>query len=143
MGRLLERTRHAKVALPCLALNVPQLARRTPAEVARVLGAPAASAENRHSRHQTLNYRNGDVQVVFVGGKAEWIKVNKAGGLKFSKDALTRLGLPRKRPTSMGNDAISWDNINGVREVTMRSNGAGGVSSVLICMETQRNMPPA
>ena len=63
-------------------------------EVARILGRPGVASENRHSRHQTLTYRNGDVQVVFVDGKANWIKLNRAKGLMFSKDAVTRLGLP-------------------------------------------------
>ncbi len=140
MGQPVHRTKQ-RFALPGLALNVPLLARRTPDEVARVLGRPEASSESRHSRHQTLNYQNGDVLVVFTDGKAEWIKVNRAKGLMFSKDALTSLGLPRKRPTSIGEDAMSWNNIHGVREVTLRSNGAGGVSSVVICVETKKNRP--
>ncbi len=141
MGQPVQPTKQ-RFALPGLALNVPLLARRTPDEVARVLGRPAASSESRHSRHQTLNYQNGDVLVVFTDGKAEWIKVNKAKGLMFSKDTLTRLGLPPKRPTRIENDAMSWDNIHGVREVTVHSNGAGGVSSVLICVEAKKNRPP-
>jgi len=68
--------------------------------------------------------------------------LNKAKGLMFSKDTLTRLGLPPKRPTRIENDAMSWDNIHGVREVTVHSNGAGGVSSVLICVEEKKNRPP-
>lgn len=80
--------------------------------------------------------------MVFTDGKAEWIKVNRAKGLMFSKDALTSLGLPRKRPTSIGEDAMRWDNIHGVREVTVRSNGAGAVASVLICVETKKNTRP-
>ncbi len=80
--------------------------------------------------------------VVFVDGKVEWIKVTRAKGLLFSTEVLTRLGLPPKRPTWIEKDAMSWDNIHGVREVTVRSNGAGGVSSVLICVEVKKNRPP-
>ncbi len=138
MGQLDQRTKK-RVTLPGLVLNVPLLARRTRDEVARVLGTPADSSESRRSRHQTLSYQNGDVLVVFVDGKVEWIKVTRPTGLMFSKDALTRLGLPPKRPTWIEKDAMSWDNIHGVREVTVRSNGAGGVSSVLICVETKKN----
>jgi len=141
MGRLFQRTKK-RVTLPGLVLNVPLLARRTRDEVARVLGTPADSSDSRRSRHQTFSYQKGDVQVVFVDGQVNWIKLNKAKGLMFSKDTLTRLGLPPKRPTRIENDAMSWDNIHGVREVTVHSNGAGGVSSVLICVEEKKNRPP-
>ena len=140
MGRLIRTKK--RVTLPGLVLNVPLLARRTRDEVARVLGTPADSSESRRSRHQTLSYHNGDVLVVFVDGKVEWIKVTRAKGLMFSTEVLTRLGLPPKRPTWIEKDAMSWDNIHGVREVTVRSNGAGGVSSVLICVETKKNRSP-
>ncbi|MDH5197439.1 MAG: hypothetical protein OEY20_09315, partial [Gemmatimonadota bacterium] len=133
----------AKQSLPHLLLNVPALAGRSEAEVADHLGPPVPGMGVMDPNRTKLTYWGGKVEVVFVDGKAGWIKLYGTGDLPFSKAALCKLGLPVKRPTYVNSQhVISWHNLPHLREVSLYGGGPhGSVSSVLICVQT--NPQPA
>jgi len=126
------------VALPCLVLNVPAIANRSELEVQRVLGPPAqTTSAGRLQRHPRCSYRHGTVEIVYVDGRAECIVLHDTRGLEFSHRSLAKLGLPVSKPnkTERGK-TLRWDNIRGVREVTLYAGGRSGVSHVRISVHS-------
>jgi hypothetical protein len=125
-------------SLPHLVLNVPALAGRSEAEVADYLGSPDPGMGSTDPNRTKLSYWGGKVEVVFVDGKAGWIKLYTTGDLPFSKAALSKLGLPAKRPTYLNSHHVmSWHNIPHLREVSLYGGGPrGSASSVLVCVQT-------
>ena len=120
--------------LPRLAFNVPSIARKTAAEVERVLGRPDKSSSTWLGGKVKQTYHRGAVEVVFVDGRAEWIKIFETRGLPFNQQALAKLGLPPRKPTYVNRDRVmSWGNICNLREVSLYSGGSDGVSYVLVC----------
>jgi hypothetical protein len=121
-------------ALPRLTLNVPLLARKTTAEVERILGKPSKCAGLQLNGQVRNIYRNGAIEIVFVEGKASWIKLFDTRDLVFGIDALPKLGLPPVKPTYVNRKHVmSWGNVANLKEVSLYSNGHSGVSYVLIC----------
>lgn len=128
----------AKPMLPPLVLNVPALAGRSEAEVAACLGQPGAGSMDAEPGRTKLSYWGGRVEVVFVQGKAAWIKLYGSRDLPFSVKALYKLGLSVKRPTYVNpGHVISWHNFPRLREVSIYGGGPHGTaSSVLVCVRT-------
>jgi len=128
----------ARHSLPPLILNVPALAGRSEAEVSVHLGPPDPGTLSTDPTRKKLCYRGGKVEVVFAEGKAGWIKLYGNGELPFSRESLSKLGLPVKRPTYVNaRHVMSWDNVLHLREVSLYGGGPGGsVSSVLVCVHT-------
>jgi len=121
-------------SLPCLAFNVPSIARKTIAEVERILGRPDKSGSSWLGGKVKQTYHRGAVEVVFVDGKAAWIKIFNTHGLPFSQQALVKLGLPPRKPTYVNRDRVmSWGNICNLKEVSLYSGGSNSVSYVLVC----------
>jgi hypothetical protein len=126
-----------RYALPHLLLNVPALAGRSEAEVADHLGQPDPGMASSDATRTKRSYWGGRVEVVFVEGKAGWIKLYGSGDLPFSKEALSKLGLAVRRPTYVNSrHVMSWHNVPHLREVSLYGGGPrGSVSSVLVCVD--------
>ena len=125
--------------LPSLVLNVPAIALKTPEEVARVLGPPERTAGASLGASVRNRYHRGTIEIVFVDGKACWIKLYNTRDLEFSRDVLPRLGLPSAKPTYVNaRHVMSWSNLANLKEVSIYGGEHGGVSSVLICVQTDR-----
>ncbi len=72
-------------------------------------------------------YKGGAVEIVFIGGLADWFTVYPQNALYFSS-SLTQLGLPAdKRPTAETDFVKRRANISGLLEVSASPDGAGKV----------------
>lgn len=103
-------------------LDLKQVAGRSEAEVASVLGDPTATDTARAGGRSFPKriYRDGDIEIVFVEGLADWLTIFGEGKLPFSNEALPALGLAEARPTFSNPAAvIRWENISGIREVSV------------------------
>jgi len=126
-------------ALPGLVLNVPAIALKSPEEVARVLGPPDRSNGAQLSANVRNRYQRGAVEVVFVEGRASWIKLYNTRHLRFSAEILPKLGLPIAKPTYVNSSHVmSWSNLPNLKEVSVYSGENGAVSSILICVRAKR-----
>jgi hypothetical protein len=126
-------------ALPGLVLNVPAIAGKSSDEVARVLGPPERANGIGLGANSRNRYRRGAIEVVFVDGRASWIKLYNTRHLPFGKETLSKLGLPVAKPTYVHSQHVmSWSNLPHLKEVSMYSGENGAVSSILICVRTQR-----
>jgi hypothetical protein len=113
------------------------MARKSPAEVAQLLGPPDTSVGVQTGQHPTYTYRGGTVQVVYVAGRANWIKIYGLKHLEFSREALSKLGLSPRKPTYTNpGRVLSWSNLPNLREVSLYRDDQSGVSSLLVCVET-------
>jgi hypothetical protein len=126
-------------ALPGLVLNVPAIALKSPEEVARVMGPPDRSNGVQLSANVRNRYRRGAVEIVFVEGRASWIKLYNTRHLPFSVEILPKLGLPLAKPTYVNsNHVMSWSNLPNLKEVSVYAGEKGAVSSILICVRAKR-----
>ena len=122
--------------LPSLVLNVPSIARRSPEEVAVILGPPERNNGAQLSANVRNVYHRGAIEIVFVDGKASWIKLYNTRKLPFSKLILSKLGLPQAKPTYVNaRHVMSWSNLANLQEVSVYAGENGTVSSVLICVQ--------
>jgi hypothetical protein len=120
-------------ALPALVLNVPWIAGKTADHVDRLLGRSAATSTSRDRVNGDVRqYRGGGVQIAFQGDKAARIVLRDARALTFDQHALAKLGLRPAKPTAKESEVLRWKNLFGLREVSVYSNGRGGVSHVYI-----------
>jgi len=125
--------------LPSLVLNVPLIARRSPAEVAQILGPPGRTNGVLLSAKVRNVYQRGTIEIVFADGKASWIKLYCTRNLPFSREILTKLGLPLAKPTYVNaRHVMSWSNLANLKEVSVYAGEGGAVSSVLVCVEADQ-----
>jgi hypothetical protein len=122
-----------QVSLPPLILNVPSIAHKSPEQVQRLLGPPAQTAAAARGIGSKHTYRGGTVEVVFIDDQADRIVVHDTRGLSLDARSLAKLGLPVTKPTHVARGhSLSWENIRGVRQLTMFAGGTRPVSHVLI-----------
>lgn len=98
---------------PAVVVNVPEIAGRSEAEVAQILGGPKerSTAMYEGRTYPVLYYQEGQTEVIYVDGKAEWISVRNLNHLPFSPEALPALGITNAGEPSFGNPAvIRWEN---------------------------------
>lgn len=114
--------------MPATAEIVPvaALASATPATVAAELGAPASCEASKYG--QRCYYLDGAVEVVFIGGLADWITVYPADAF-LTPSSLSQLGLPGNlKPSADSGDMIRWEGQQGLREVAAYAGEGGRVS---------------
>ena len=110
-------------------INIPDIAGKTPEQVAKILGKATKTKMVKPSRTPCPCpkhiYKNGAVEVMFIGGRADWITVNELGAASYTKATLALLGLPIKKPTISNSFVMRWENIPGFFEVFLfpMSNG--------------------
>ncbi len=98
---------------PAVVVNVPEIAGRSEAEVAHILGGAKERSTATHGgeTYPALYYQEGQTEVVYVEGKAEWISVRNLSHLPFSTEALAALGITNAgEPSFVSEDVIRWDN---------------------------------
>ena len=108
------------VAAQDVVLDIPAIAGKSQDEVAEVLGSPSGRETTRHEGKELpkVLYRNGDVEVVYVDGKADWITLYNP--LPLRQASLARLNLPVREPTFARRGLVMrWENgrIPGVQAV--------------------------
>jgi hypothetical protein len=130
------------IVLPQLMLNVPALANQSREVVERILGRSERSSGVSVSQNERFTYRGGTVEVLYVDGKAKWIRLYKPRGMRFSKQSLSKLGLPPQKPTYVNrNHVMSWSSFCNLKEVRLYSDSNDGVSSVLVCAFSSASVP--
>lgn len=111
--------------LPVTDATIPvaALAGTTPAVMTGELGKAVSCEASKYG--QRCFYKDGAVEVMFIGGVADWFTV-------YPKDAfltpasLKQLALPTdSNPSADTGEALRWDGLQGLREVSAYA-GTGG-----------------
>lgn len=100
-----------------------KMAGKTKAETLTLLGEPTFCLKAKSSLH--CAFRDGDISVEFIDGTVDEVTVK--GSLSeaaYSKDTLAMLGLPVKEATFSNKSVMRWDNIPGLLQVTLHSEGS-------------------
>ena len=103
-------------------MEIAKIAGKTPEVVAQVLGQPSSEEiiKNKGEVLPKKIYDNGDVEVVYVNGVADWITVYGHGDISYGPEALTQFGLTNLPPTFSNPVAtIRWSNLPGFKEVNL------------------------
>lgn len=98
---------------PTVVVNVLEIAGRSEAEVAQILGRPKerSTATNDGKTYPVLYYQEGQTEVTYVDGKAEWITMRNLNQLPFSPEALPALGITNAgEPSFADPGVIRWEN---------------------------------
>lgn len=96
-------------------LRIDQVAGRSEAEVAAVLG-PAESCETSlYSRR--CRYAPGSAEIVYIDGRADWFTVWLPGDAPLDDAVLARIGRQPKPATRASDEERVWTGLAGLREV--------------------------
>ena len=134
-GQASTSTDEAKAAK--VVVDIKALAGSSPAEVAGILGAPSKTATTKVSGRSfpQHTYKSGRIEVVFIEGVADLITVYRLEELPFSAAALEQLGLESRSPTFSNQFVKRWNNIPGIRELSLFPDG-GRVDYAYVVVRT-------
>jgi hypothetical protein len=122
------------------AISILDVAGKTPLQVAAVLGPPNAQ-ETIHSRGKPYTkrlYHDGDIEIVYVRGRADWITIFGHGQLPFGPDVLPALGLSTAEPTFANPDGVyRWESIPGLKEVSVFLGQGGRAQYAYVLVSTK------
>ncbi|MFC3460058.1 hypothetical protein [Massilia haematophila] len=115
-------------------VEIKRIVGKPEAETSKVLGPSAKCEAIKQGKRCT--YRNGQVEVVFIGGKADWMTINGLSQTKFSPSALTAIGLEEREPTVRTPFLMRWEPTQGFKSVSIFK-GSTGVDYAYIKSKTQ------
>jgi hypothetical protein len=108
-------------------VSVPDIAGKTPQEVTKILGDPTAKETVNPSRTpcpcDKLTYKNGQIEIVFIKGRADWITIHSVNDAAYSKSSLPLLGLTTREPDFSNSNVMRWSKLNSLQEVSFFPSG--------------------
>lgn len=105
------------VAQASSAVDIPKIAGQSMKQVGEQLNATPTCVKNK--RGTKCDYQDGRFEIVYIGGKADWITVNSLEQVPFTETAITRLGFSQKAPSFRSPIVIRWNDLPGVVEVSV------------------------
>ncbi len=106
---------------------ISDIAGKTPQEVAKIIGDPTAKEVVKPSRTpcpcDKLTYKNGQIEIVFIKGRADWITINSMNDAAYSKNSLPLLGIAVRDPDFSNSNVMRWSKLNGLQEVSFFPSG--------------------
>ncbi|HZV71072.1 MAG TPA: hypothetical protein VFG10_16070 [Saprospiraceae bacterium] len=111
-------------------INIPNLAKKSKAEVDAYLGEPfrhtTISPSNAPCPCESYMYKDGNIEVVFMNNIADWITVNHMESIDFdAKTILQKLGIPYSDPAIQRDNVMKWNDFNGYDQLSVFGNGNG------------------
>jgi len=97
------------------SIDIPKIAGKSQSVVEKLLGKPTYCEKSKYG--VKCYYSQGDTEIIFIKGKADWITVNEMGDAKYNKKSLALLGLPVKNPSFSNKHVMRWNNLQGLHEV--------------------------
>jgi hypothetical protein len=118
-------------------LNVTKIAKKSKAIVDAYLGPSdhheSISPSNAPCPCEQYDYKDGNIQVVYMKDVADWLTIYHMNTLKFTPATiLEALGIPYTNPVIQNQDVIKWNDFNGYDQLSAFSDGKGGISYVFL-----------
>ncbi|MDQ6829722.1 MAG: hypothetical protein M3081_12745 [Gemmatimonadota bacterium] len=130
--------RAADAQLPIVA-DIAAIAGHAPKEVAVLLGAPyeKRTVTIRDKTYPANFYKNGQIQIVYVDGKADWITIFRLSALPYGQQSIKALNLPVSPPVVNTADVIKWQDVNGIKEISLYPEKSGKLDYASILVRTE------
>lgn len=125
-------------AMPATPTTAPTTARsidarplvgQAEAGVQAMLGAPRSCEDVAQGRRCT--YARG-AEVTYIDGMADHMVIADLQGAAFEPATIARIGLAGAEPLEVGDDAIRWQNVGGVREIVLERGADGRAGRFVI-----------
>lgn len=124
-------------------INYYDIAGHTPEEVEKILGK-GKFEENINDKKANCTGNNcpqynykGDIDIVFINGKADWITINNLSKYDYSEKAIELIGVVPTTPYFSNNFAIRFKKANEYNEVSIFENGNKKISYIYIKAVTE------
>lgn len=114
--------------------NVSRLAGRTQAQVSSELKSASKCKSSKYGI--SCVYGKGEIEIVFIAGKADWIKIDDLEAIPYDDTALLNFGLSGAKPSFKSASVIRWNNTNGFLEISIFK-GRSGVDYAYFKVVTQ------
>lgn len=95
--------------------RIAEVAGKTEAEIAAVLGPPWNCESSHYSRR--CSYAPGSTEIVYIDGRADWLTVTALGESPLDDQLLMRVGLKAAKPASSSDEERIWTDLPNLREV--------------------------
>ncbi len=80
----------------------------------------------------------GDIEIVYINGKADWITINNLDKYDYNEKAIELVGIKQKvSPDFQNNTVIRFLNHNEFNELAIFENGKGKISYIYIKVKTK------
>jgi len=124
-------------------LDIKRIAGQSPKQVEKIIGLPDHKKPQRITDSpcgklvcQQYTYRNEQLEIVFINNKADWITIRKVNDFGFSQEVTEFLGLPNSAPDFVGSGVIRWKYVSGINEISIFTDGNGGIDYFYILCDT-------
>lgn len=119
-----------------------QVAGKSPEEVEKVLGKgkliDSISDRRAGCKADCPKIQYGDIEIVYINGKADWIKVDNLGKYNYDEKAIELVGVEqRKLPDFKNNIVIRYTNFDEFDELQIFENGKGQINYIYIKIKTK------
>lgn len=98
-------------------VDIATIAGKSEADVGLVLGEPLSCEDV--SQGKKCLYQQGDTEIVYISGKADWITIEALDVAPYSDMALSYIGLTASPPTFSNEFVKRWSGISGLLEVSI------------------------
>lgn len=113
----------ASLAQAAPIIEATRVAGSSQEQVAKLLGTPGSCNKTKYG--PKCDYKNGQIEIVFIKGRADWITINGLEKLPFNEDALRALGLAASAPSVVMPIVKRWSNVQGLMEISLFRGGTG------------------
>lgn len=100
-----------------MLVDVTKIAGKTKSEINAYLGSPTSCGNSKYG--EKCQYEKGEIEIIFINKKADWITIEGIDSVPFSPAALSAIGLKEKKPSFKNNFTLRWDSIQGLNEVSI------------------------
>ncbi|MCH8904737.1 MAG: hypothetical protein IIA45_12595 [Bacteroidetes bacterium] len=124
-------------------VDVKSIAGKPLSEVEEILGSYTSKEETKVSGVGCKDnicdkyfYKDGEIEIVFINGLADWITIYKVDHLTRNKNLIQALGIEQKEPTIKAKGRLAWENIEGIKSISIFNDLDGKIQYIYIQSNT-------
>src|SRR5690606_29103293 len=112
-----EPTPRPPVETPVTIVNVPEIAGKSEAQIAAILGEPISCEDTNYDKK--CFYQQGHTEIVFISEKADWITISALDSVPYSGKALPFLGIDESSASVSNSFVMRWSRVPSFLEISI------------------------